>query len=67
MENKHYNIVSVFGVPTYREGGGGRRLGQNPNFGQFFLRAPLSNIQQETINRFDVFNVYMLHVYNQCV
>ena len=42
MQNKHYFFFSFLGIPTFGEGGGSSRLGQNPNFYQkFVLEASL--------------------------
>ena len=42
MQNKHYFFFSFLGIPTFGEGGGSSRLGQNPNFyRKFVLHASL--------------------------
>ena len=44
MENKHYNIVSVFGVPTYREGGGGPPVGTKSQLWLIFFEGSPKSI-----------------------
>ena len=42
MKNKHQIFFLVFFVPTFGEGGGSSRLGQNPKFARkFFWTVPL--------------------------